>query len=221
MAMADHLLTAKDSLIVLTHSRPTRRQHRALRLGATSLAGGLALSLAVSSLASAASTPGGSLSRNLTKTPAASLTALGSELGAAVLRPRLLPVRTLEQGRGRQLFTRRQCWAGVTAIEQNTVAFGQSEIPMTAAQQALAKGPVLQIPVDLGGVAISYHIHGISSGLKLNGPTLAKIYLRQITTCGTTRRLPVSTPSSTCPTRTSCPCSARTLRVRATTSTST
>ncbi len=69
---------------------------------------------------------------------------------------------------------------GVTAIEQNTANFGQSEIPMTAAQQAASKGPVLQVPTDLGGVAVSYHVSGVSS-LKLNGPVLAQIYLRQIT----------------------------------------
>jgi phosphate transport system substrate-binding protein len=70
---------------------------------------------------------------------------------------------------------------GVTAIEQNTASFGQSEIPMTSAQQAASKGAVLQVPVDLGGVSISYHVAGVSGGLKLDGPTLAKIYLRQIT----------------------------------------
>ncbi len=70
---------------------------------------------------------------------------------------------------------------GVTAIEQNTASFGQSEVPMTAAQLAASKGPVLQVPVDLGGVAISYHVNGVSGGLKLDGPTLGKIYLRQIT----------------------------------------
>jgi phosphate transport system substrate-binding protein len=71
---------------------------------------------------------------------------------------------------------------GVTAIEQNTASFGQSEVPMTASQLAASKGPVLQVPVDLGGVAVSYHVSGVSGGLKLDGPTLAKIYLRQITT---------------------------------------
>jgi phosphate ABC transporter phosphate-binding protein len=69
---------------------------------------------------------------------------------------------------------------GVTAIEQDTANFGQSEVPMTSAQLAASKGPVLQVPVDLGGVAISYHVSGVSN-LKLNGPVLAQIYLRTIT----------------------------------------
>ena len=58
-------------------------------------------------------------------------------------------------------------------IQQATVNFGDSEIPMEAKDLALAKGPVLQVPVDLGGVAISYNIPGVPSGLKLDGPTLA------------------------------------------------
>jgi phosphate transport system substrate-binding protein len=72
---------------------------------------------------------------------------------------------------------------GVTAIEQNTASFGQSEIPMTAAQQSASQGPVLQVPVDLGGIAISYNEPCASREhpLRLSGTQLAEIYLRQIT----------------------------------------
>jgi phosphate transport system substrate-binding protein len=71
---------------------------------------------------------------------------------------------------------------GVTAIQQNTANFGQSETPMTSSQLAAAtKGTVLQIPVDLGGVAISYNVPGLPNGLKLNGTVLAGIYLGTIT----------------------------------------
>src|SRR5579862_3208955 len=44
---------------------------------------------------------------------------------------------------------------GISDIQQNTVAFGDTEVPMASKDLALAKGTVLQIPVDLGGVAIS------------------------------------------------------------------
>jgi phosphate transport system substrate-binding protein len=64
---------------------------------------------------------------------------------------------------------------GVSDIQQDTVAFGDSEIPMAAKDLAKAKGTVLQVPVDLGGVAISYNVPGVPSGLKLDGPTLASI----------------------------------------------
>jgi len=70
---------------------------------------------------------------------------------------------------------------GVSDIQQGTVAFGDSEIPMAAKDLALAKGTVLQLPVDLGGVAISYNVPGVPSGLKLDAPTLAAIFEGLIT----------------------------------------
>lgn len=70
---------------------------------------------------------------------------------------------------------------GVSDIQQNTVAFGDSEIPMAAKDLAKAKGTVLQIPVDLGGVSVSYNVPGAPRGLKLDGPTLASIFDGTIT----------------------------------------
>ncbi len=128
----------------------------------------------------AASTPGGSLSANPTSSPAASLTGIGASSIQPFYGRVLFQYNKLNSGVTVN-FTGSGSGPGVTAIEQNTANFGQSEVPMTAAQIAASKGPVLQVPTDLGGVAISYHINGVSSGLKLDGPTLAKIYLRQIT----------------------------------------
>jgi phosphate transport system substrate-binding protein len=65
---------------------------------------------------------------------------------------------------------------GIKDIQQGTVDFGDTEIPMSASDLASAPGPVLQIPVDLGGVAISYNLPGGPKGLKLDGPTLAAIF---------------------------------------------
>jgi phosphate transport system substrate-binding protein len=71
---------------------------------------------------------------------------------------------------------------GITDIEQQTVDFGDTEIPMSTSDQTKAKGgQILQIPVDLGGVAISYNVPGVSTGLKLDGPTLAGIFDGSIT----------------------------------------
>ena len=70
---------------------------------------------------------------------------------------------------------------GVADIEQNTVDFGDSEIPMAPKDVAKASGPILQVPVDLGGVAISYNIPGVAGGLTLDGPTLADIFEGYIT----------------------------------------
>jgi phosphate transport system substrate-binding protein len=65
---------------------------------------------------------------------------------------------------------------GVTDIEKGTVNFGDSEIPMSSSALAKAKGTVLQVPVDLGGVAISYNVPGAPKDLKMDGPLLADIF---------------------------------------------
>jgi phosphate transport system substrate-binding protein len=126
------------------------------------------------------STPGGSLSSNTTSTPAAALTGIGSSSIQPFYGRVLYQYNQVNKGVTVN-YTDSGSGPGVTAIEQNTASFGQSETPMTAAQLAASKGPVLQVPVDLGGVAISYHVSGVSGGLKLDGPTLANIYLRKIT----------------------------------------
>jgi len=129
--------------------------------------------------AATASTPGGSLSANTTSTPAATLTGIGASSIEPFYGKVLYQYNQLNHGVSVN-FTGSGSGPGVTAIQQNTANFGQSEVPMTAAQLAASKGPVLQVPVDLGGVAISYHVSGVS-GLKLNGSVLADIYLRKIT----------------------------------------
>ena len=71
---------------------------------------------------------------------------------------------------------------GAKDIEADTVDFGDSEIPLASTDLAKATaGPILQIPVDLGGVAVSYNLPGVASGLKLDGPTLAAIFDGTIT----------------------------------------
>jgi phosphate transport system substrate-binding protein len=70
---------------------------------------------------------------------------------------------------------------GVTDIQQNTVNFGDSEIPIPTPATGTG-GAILQVPVDLGGVALSYNLPGAAAGLKLNGSVLAGIYLGKITT---------------------------------------
>jgi len=70
---------------------------------------------------------------------------------------------------------------GISDIEQGTVDFGDTEIPMSSKDLAKAPGTVLQVPVDLGGVAISYNIPSVGTGLRLDGPTLAAIFAGTIT----------------------------------------
>ncbi len=73
---------------------------------------------------------------------------------------------------------------GISRFSSGTVNFGASDVPMTTAQQASANGGrVLQIPVDLGAVVISYNLNvgPLSQPLRLSGPVLAEIFLGQIT----------------------------------------
>ena len=73
--------------------------------------------------------------------------------------------------------------AGIAAFSASHVNFGASDVPMTAAEQAAARGgPVTQIPVALGGEGIVYNL-SLPAGarLHLSGPVLARIFLGQIT----------------------------------------
>ena len=69
---------------------------------------------------------------------------------------------------------------GISDVEQGTVDFGDTEIPMSSKDLAKTSRTILQVPVDLGGVAVSYNLPGVSS-LKLDGPTLAAIFEGKIT----------------------------------------
>jgi len=71
--------------------------------------------------------------------------------------------------------------AGIEQFTAKTVDFGASDVPMNPATELPAArkagGPVLQIPIALGGVAIAYNIPGVKRGLHLTGSVIANIYL--------------------------------------------
>jgi phosphate transport system substrate-binding protein len=73
---------------------------------------------------------------------------------------------------------------GVAQIQAGTVDFGDSDTGMSDSDIAKAKGggPILQIPLLLGAVVPTYHISGVSSGLKFTGDLLGQIYAGKITT---------------------------------------
>lgn len=74
--------------------------------------------------------------------------------------------------------------AGVTALEGKTVDFGASDPPLKAAEEAaLGKvGEPVQIPMFLGAITVSYNLPGVQAGLKLDGKTIADIYLGKVKT---------------------------------------
>ncbi len=68
---------------------------------------------------------------------------------------------------------------GVKQIKARTVDFGASDAPLKPA--ALEKHGLLQFPMIMGGVVPVVHIAGVEAGaLKLDGATLAAIYLGEI-----------------------------------------
>jgi phosphate transport system substrate-binding protein len=73
--------------------------------------------------------------------------------------------------------------AGVAALAQGTAQFAGSDPALTPDdKQTLTKGDPVQIPVFFGAITASYNLGGVKSGLKLDGPTLADIFLGKITT---------------------------------------
>jgi len=72
--------------------------------------------------------------------------------------------------------------AGQTQLEAATVDFAGSDPALKASDKAKMKGPVLQFPVAFGGITVSYNLSGVKSGLKLDGPTVGKIFSGQIKT---------------------------------------
>jgi len=69
---------------------------------------------------------------------------------------------------------------GIQQFIAKTVDFGASDVPMNAEELKLAKAPVLQVPVTLGGAAIGYNIPGIGKGLRLTRQLIADIYLGKV-----------------------------------------
>ena len=70
---------------------------------------------------------------------------------------------------------------GIKQIEANTVTFGASDMPLEP--KVLNTAGLVQFPTVIGGDVPTANLPGIKPGeLKLDGPTLAKIYLGEIKT---------------------------------------
>jgi phosphate transport system substrate-binding protein len=70
---------------------------------------------------------------------------------------------------------------GIRQVLEGTVDFGATDGPMSDEEMARAPGEILHIPMVLGAVVVVYNVPGLPSGLKLDGPTLAGIFLGEIT----------------------------------------
>ena len=68
---------------------------------------------------------------------------------------------------------------GIQQITDRTVDFGASDAPFTPDQASACKN-CLQVPWALAATLVSYNVKGAPKNLKLDGPTLAGIYLGTI-----------------------------------------
>ncbi len=146
------------------------------KMGALAGCAALALGLAAcgSSNSSTSSTP--------TKSASATISGAGSTFAAPVyeqwgsaLKASGLTVNYQPVGSG----------AGITSLESKTVDFGASDPPLKPADEAtIAKNgsPAVQIPMFLGAITVSYNLPGVKSGLKLDGTTIADIFMGTIKT---------------------------------------
>jgi phosphate transport system substrate-binding protein len=72
--------------------------------------------------------------------------------------------------------------AGVSQFAAGTIDFAGSDPALADEDKAtIKKGDPIQVPFALGAITASYNLSGVDSGLKLDGETLAKIYLGKIT----------------------------------------
>src|SRR5579863_9740746 len=70
---------------------------------------------------------------------------------------------------------------GIRQLTEGTVDFGASDAPMTDAELAKTKGPVLHVPTVLGAVVITYNVPGVTQPLKLSGDVIADLFLGKLT----------------------------------------
>ena len=70
---------------------------------------------------------------------------------------------------------------GIAQVQAGTVDFGASDAFMKDADIAKAKSPIVQIPMVLAPVVVTYNLPGIRSGVQFDGETLGKIFAGKIT----------------------------------------
>jgi phosphate transport system substrate-binding protein len=152
-----------------------------LQKTAATVLGVAALSLLVAACGSSNSNTTSSSTTNKTPVASATISGAGSTFAAPVyeqwgsqLASAGLTVNYQAVGSG----------AGIIALEGKTVDFGASDPPLKAAEAAtLSKvGEPVQIPMFLGAITVSYNLPGVQAGLKLEGTTIANIYLGKIKT---------------------------------------
>lgn len=72
--------------------------------------------------------------------------------------------------------------AGVRALIADSVDFAATDVPLDATERRiLASRGIRQVPLVVGGAAVTYHVPSLAGQLRLDGAALAEIFLGRIT----------------------------------------
>jgi phosphate transport system substrate-binding protein len=69
---------------------------------------------------------------------------------------------------------------GIQQFTAKTVDFGATDVPLKDTEAAAIKGSYIEFPTMLGAVVVAYNVPGVTGALKLDGPTVAGIFLGTI-----------------------------------------
>ncbi|HEY6396924.1 MAG TPA: phosphate ABC transporter substrate-binding protein PstS [Solirubrobacteraceae bacterium] len=70
--------------------------------------------------------------------------------------------------------------AGIAELQGATADFAGSDPPEKPSEIAAGKGPVAMFPIAFGAITVSYNVPGLKTGLKLDGKTIADIFLGKV-----------------------------------------
>jgi phosphate transport system substrate-binding protein len=165
-------------------------QVRTTRLGAAAVALTAALALAACGSSSSSSSTGGSAGGSTGSGSSSASSSSGgggpatlNGAGSTLAAPIYQQWGSTLKGQGLTVnFNPIGSGGGVADLQTATVQFAGSDPALVAADTSKMKGPTLQFPVAFGGITVSYNLSGVASGLKLDGPTLANIFLGKIKT---------------------------------------
>ncbi len=156
-------------LLLHPHSRPPRR-------AVVSAAALAALVLAVAGCTSASSAPAASVAAD-----AVSIAGAGSTFDAPFFTAAFAAYQQAHPGVAVS-YAAVGSSAGITRFAAGQTNFGATDVPASPADLAGASGTTVQVPVDLGAVAVAYNAITNGNGpLRLTGPVIARIFLGQIT----------------------------------------
>ncbi|HEX4344541.1 MAG TPA: phosphate ABC transporter substrate-binding protein PstS [Solirubrobacteraceae bacterium] len=96
---------------------------------------------------------------------------------------------------------------GVAQFQAGTVDFGASDAAMKDSEIKVAqkKGDPVHVPTVLGAVTVSYNVSGLKTGLKLDGATIADMFLGKVTSWND-KEIAATNPGVTLPSTTVAVC---------------